>query len=51
MAFYLRKLLRLAAVVLAVSSLTFLMVDLLPGDVAYEIGGPEATAEELDANG
>ena len=49
MAFYLRKLLRLAAVVLAVSILTFLLVDLLPGDVAYEIGGPEATAEELAA--
>ena len=49
MAFYLRKLLRLAAVVFAVSTLTFLMVDLLPGDVAYEIGGPEATAEELAA--
>jgi peptide/nickel transport system permease protein len=48
-AFYARKLLRLAAVVFAVSTLTFLLVDRLPGDVAYEIGGPDATAEEIAA--
>ncbi len=49
MAFYARKLFRLAAVVIAVSALTFLLVDLLPGDVAYEIGGPDATAEDFAA--
>ena len=49
MAFYARKLVRLAAVVLMVSALTFMLVDLLPGDVAYEIGGPDATAEEIAA--
>ncbi|KPJ76372.1 MAG: peptide ABC transporter [Deltaproteobacteria bacterium SG8_13] len=49
MAFYLRKLLRLAAVVFTASALTFLLVALLPGDVAYEIGGPDATAEQIAA--
>ena len=47
MAFYLRKLVRLLVVVIATSALTFLMVALLPGDLAYEIAGAEATAEDV----
>jgi peptide/nickel transport system permease protein len=42
------KLLRLLAVVLAVSVLTFLMLAVLPGDAAYQIAGTEATAEDID---
>lgn len=44
-----RKLLRLAAVVFAVTALTFLMVDLLPGDVAFDIAGTDATLEDVEA--
>ena len=43
------KLSRLAAVLFAASAVTFLMVDLLPGDAAYEIAGPEATMEDVEA--
>jgi len=43
------KLLRLLLVVLAVSALTFLMVDLLPGDAAYDIAGTDATPEDVEA--
>ena len=42
-----KKFLRLIAVVLAVTALTFLMVNILPGDVAYEIAGPEAALEDV----
>ena len=38
-----RKLLRLVFVVAAVTTLTFLLVALLPGDVAYLVVGPTAT--------
>jgi peptide/nickel transport system permease protein len=41
------KLLRLIGVVVAVSSLTFFMVALLPGDLAYELAGDEATPEQI----
>lgn len=43
------KLLRLLLVVLAVSALTFLMMDLLPGDAAYDIAGTDATPEDVEA--
>jgi len=48
MNFVLRKLARLVGVVFAVSVLTFLMVSLLPGDVAYAIAGQDATLEEIE---
>lgn len=43
------KSLRLAGVVLMVTALTFLMVNLLPGDVTHVIVGTEAGAGEIDA--
>ncbi|MCP4687180.1 MAG: ABC transporter permease, partial [Desulfobacterales bacterium] len=49
MKYFGKKLLRLFAIVLAVSALTFLMVDLLPGDVAYEIAGEEASLSDIEA--
>lgn len=42
-----RKLFHLMVVVLAVSFLTFLMVDLLPGNAAYTVAGFEGTPEEI----
>ncbi len=42
-----RKFLKLLIVIVCVTLVAFLMVDLLPGDVAYEIAGPGATVEEL----
>ncbi len=36
-------------VIIAVTAITFIMVDLLPGDVAYEIAGEEATPEDIKA--
>lgn len=47
--FVARKLARLVGVVFAVSILTFLMVALLPGDVAYAIVGESATPEQIEA--
>jgi len=44
-----RKLLRFVLVVLAVSAITFFMVNLLPGDVAYVVGGEDATLEDIEA--
>lgn len=44
-----KKMLHLIAVVLAVTSLTFLMVDFLPGDAAYGIVGQEATLDDIHA--
>ena len=44
-----RKILRLCAVVLTVTAITFLMVDRLPGDVAYQIAGPNASMEEVQS--
>jgi len=42
-----RKLVRLLLVVFAVTALTFLMVNLLPGDIAYLIAGQGATLEDV----
>ena len=44
-----RKTLRLILVLLAVTAITFVIVDLLPGDTAYVIGGEEATPEDIQA--
>jgi len=44
-----RKLLRFILVVLAVTAITFLMVNILPGDVAYVVGGEDATIEDIEA--
>ncbi len=49
MRFLVRKLLRLVFVVIAVTVLTFLMVNLLPGDVAYLFAGLDASAAEVEA--
>ncbi len=49
MKFIRNKLLRFIFVVLAVTAITFLMVNILPGDVAYTIGGAEATLEDIQA--
>jgi peptide/nickel transport system permease protein len=44
-----KKAFRFVLVVLAVSALTFLMINLLPGDVAYVVGGEEATLADIEA--
>lgn len=44
-----KRFLHLISVVLAVTAITFLMVDLLPGDVAYNIAGQDATLEDVRA--
>ena len=44
-----KKAVRFVLVVLAVSALTFLMINLLPGDVAYVVGGEEATPADIEA--
>ena len=44
-----KKMARLLAVVLAVSAITFLMLNTLPGDVAYVVGGEQAPAEDIQA--
>ena len=44
-----RKLLRIIIVVWAVSAITFLMVTILPGDVAYSIAGGDASPEDIQA--
>ena len=44
-----KKILRLILVVLAVTALTFLMVNILPGDVADMIGGQVASPEDVQA--
>ncbi len=49
MIYFGKKLLRLIAVVLTVSILTFLMVNLLPGDVAYTIAGQDSSLEDVEA--
>jgi peptide/nickel transport system permease protein len=43
-----KKLLRLIIVILAVTALTFLMVNLLPGDAAITNAGPGATVENVE---
>lgn len=47
MQIFAKKALRLVLVVLAVTAITFLMVNLLPGDVAYIVGGEEATLVDI----
>lgn len=47
--FLARKGLRLLVVVVLVSALTFLMVDLLPGDAAYQMAGMDASLQEVAA--
>ncbi len=49
MAFIWKKILRLVLVVLAVTALTYLMVNLLPGDVADMIGGQGASPADIEA--
>ncbi len=44
-----KKLLRLITVMIAVTAMTFLIVDLLPGDVSYEIAGDGATPDEIES--
>ena len=44
-----KKLLRIVIVVWAVTAITFMMVTLLPGDVAYTIVGEEASQEDIQA--
>jgi peptide/nickel transport system permease protein len=44
-----KKIGRCILVMLAVSALTFLMVNLLPGDVAYLVGGEDATAADVES--
>lgn len=42
-----KRLVRLVAVMLAVTAITFALVASLPGDVAYEIAGRDATPEDV----
>jgi peptide/nickel transport system permease protein len=42
-----KKILRFVLVAVVVSAITFLMLNLLPGDVAYLIAGEDATAEDV----
>ena len=49
MRFVSKKIGRLLLVVLAVAALTFLMVNILPGDVADMIGGQGASPEDIEA--
>ncbi|MEC9347836.1 MAG: ABC transporter permease [Pseudomonadota bacterium] len=49
MRYVLRRLRQLVLVVLAVTFLTFLLVSVLPGDVAYDIAGQDATEEVVEA--
>ncbi len=49
MTLLIKKLARLAAVVLAVSAVTFLMLNTLPGDLAHVIGGEAASAADVAA--
>ena len=44
-----RKILRLVLIVLVVSAITFMMINLLPGDVAYIVGGEDATPADIAA--
>ena len=48
MMFFWKKTLHLFLVVFIVSVLSFLLVDLLPADVAYELAGYESTPEEVE---
>lgn len=44
-----KKLARFFGVVFAVTAVTFVMMDCLPGNVAYEIAGEDATKEDIEA--
>ena len=44
-----KKLLRIIIVVWLVTAITFILVTFLPGDVAYTIGGEDATQEDIQA--
>ncbi len=46
---FLKKLLKLSLVLICVTWFTFLMIDLLPGDAAYEIAGENASIEDVQA--
>ncbi|MDP6346034.1 MAG: ABC transporter permease [Alphaproteobacteria bacterium] len=43
------RLMHLLAVLLAVTILTFMLVNVLPGDIAYDIAGLDASEEEVQA--
>jgi len=45
----LSKILRLLATVLVVSALTFFMMNLLPGNIAYWVAGEDASSEDVQA--
>ena len=47
--FFFKKIARLIVVVLAVSAITFLMLNLLPGDVAHVIAGGDASPADIQA--
>ena len=49
MPYLMRRLQRLLIVLLVVTFSTFLLVSVLPGDAAYQIGGMDATPEEIEA--
>jgi peptide/nickel transport system permease protein len=49
MRYFVRRLVHLAVVVFAVTTLTFLILNLLPGDVAYHTVGAEALQEDVEA--
>ena len=49
MRFLLLRLRRLLIVFFMVTLLTFLLVNVLPGDVAYDIAGQDASEEEVAA--
>jgi peptide/nickel transport system permease protein len=49
MQFIHKKIIRFILIILAVTLITFLMVNILPGDVADVIGGPDATLEDIEA--
>lgn len=48
MAYLVARLKRLVIVMLAVTVLTFLLVNVLPGDVAYDIAGQDASKAEVE---
>jgi peptide/nickel transport system permease protein len=49
MTFLRKKIAHLVLVVFVVSVFSFLLVDLLPADVAYELAGYDATLEEVES--
>ena len=49
MALVARKMTRLLVVALIVSAITFALLNALPGDLAYVVGGEEASAEDIQA--